>query len=138
MKTKTNINRIARMSVATSVLFALVALVPVKANPVSNAEIAVASVRMDLLNDDIESSVRFVAPVSADVAAEYREMELYIASEKLDEFNSEIEQEIRFEAPAVDLKSEAAESEVNEALNSMDQINHAIEESIRFEAPAAE
>jgi hypothetical protein len=141
MKTKTNIHQIARMSVAASAFFLLTALVPVKANDrhlENNAEIALASVSLDILNGAIESSVRFVAPSTADVAAEYREMEINMAYEKLDELNTEIEQEVRFEAPAVDVKNEAAELEVNEAKNSLDRLNSEIEESIRFEAPAAE
>jgi hypothetical protein len=141
MKTKTNIHQIARMSVAASALFLLTAFVPVRANDkhlADNAEISVASVSLDILNSAIESSVRFTAPASADVAAEYREMEINAAYEKLDELNSELENEVRFEAPAVDVKSEAAELEVNEALNSLEKLNSEIEESIRFEAPAAE
>ncbi len=93
---------------------------------------------MDILNNVIESSVRFVAPSAADVAAEYREMEVNLAYERLDELNTEIEKEVRFEAPAVDVKSEAAELEAKEAINSLDKLNSEIEESIRFEAPAAE
>ena len=141
MKTKTNIHQTARMSVAVSALFLLTAFVPVKAsdrNLANNAEIALASVNLDILNEAIESSVRFVAPSAADVTAEYREMEINIAYERLDELNAEIEQEVRFEAPAVDVKSEAAELDVDEAINSLDKLNSEIEESIRFEAPAAE
>jgi hypothetical protein len=140
MKTKTNIHQIARMTVAASALFLMTAFATVSASdlqPVNNDEI-VASVRLDVLNNDIESSVRFTAPVSADVAAEYREMEIVAAYEKLEELNTEIEHAVRFEAPAVDVQSEAAELEVNEAIQSLDQLNSEIEESIRFEAPAAE
>lgn len=141
MKTKTNIHQIARMTVAASALFLMTAFATANVNDrkaANNAEIALASVRLDILNNDIESSVRFTAPAAADVAAEYREMEMNAAYEKLDELNAEIEHEIRFEAPAVDINREATEMEVNEAIQSLDQLNSEIEKSIRFEAPAAE
>jgi hypothetical protein len=141
MKTKTNIHQIARMTVAASALFLMTAFATVSASdkqPANNAEIALASVRLDILNNDIESSVRFTAPASADVPAEYREMEIIAAYEKLDELNTEIEHEVRFEAPAVDVQGEAAELEVNNAIQSLDQLNSEIEKSIRFEAPVAE
>ena len=141
MKTRTNIHQIARMTVAASALFLMTAFATVSANdkqPANNAAIALASIRLDILNNDIESSVRFTAPSSADVAAEYREMEINAAYEKLDELNTEIENEVRFEAPAVDVKSEATELEVNEAMQNLNQLNSEIEKSIRFEAPAAE
>jgi hypothetical protein len=141
MKTKTNIHQIARMSVAASAFLFLTAFVPVSANSShleNNVEIELASEKLDILNDAIESSVRFTVPASADVAAEYREMEINEAYEKLDELSTEIENEVRFEAPAVDVKSEAALLEVNEAMNNLEQLNREIEKSIRFEAPAAE
>jgi hypothetical protein len=141
MKTITNIKQIARTGVVASALFVFASLVSVRASDrvlENNVEVALASVSLDILNDAIESSVRFVAPPAADVAAEYREMEVTIARERLDEFNAEIEREVRFEAPAVDVLSEAAESEVNEAISSLDKLSNDIEKSIRFEAPAAE
>jgi acetolactate synthase small subunit len=141
MKTKTNIHQIARMAVAASALFLMTAFSTVSAKdkqPANNASIALASISLDMLSNDIESSVRFTAPSAADVAAEYREMEINAAYEKLDELNTEIEKEVRFEAPAVDVKREATELEVSDAMHNLDQLNSEIEKSIRFEAPAAE
>ena len=141
MKTKTYTHRIARISVFAAAFFLLTAVAPAKSNdriPESSAGMSSAIFSLDVLNDEIESSVRFIPPASLDVAAEYREMEINAALESLEEFNAEIENEVRFEAPAVDVKSEAAEFEVNGAVESLDQLNSEIEKSIRYEAPAAE
>ncbi len=141
MKTSINIHQIAKMGVAASALFLLTAFVPVSANGsrhANNAEMAIASVRLDILTSAIESSVRFVAPSSADVAADYLEMEVNAANERLYELNTEMENAVKFEAPAVDINHEVAELEVSEAMNSLDALTSEIEESIRFEAPAAE
>jgi hypothetical protein len=141
MKTKTYTRRIARISFFSAVFFVLIASVTVKANeshPSEDDEMMKASVSLAVLNDAIVSSVRFIAPVSADVAAEYLEMEINAAYESLDELNNEMIKEARFEAPEIDINSEAAEFEVIEAENSLDKFSAEIERSIRYEAPAAE
>ena len=70
MKTKMNIRQIAGTSIASLALLFLTNLVPVQANDKSidnNAELAAATVRLDNLNDAIETSLRFIAPAAEDM-----------------------------------------------------------------------
>jgi hypothetical protein len=102
MKTKMNVNQIAQMSFASTALFFFAGMMPlqaeIKSNYSNNQEISAAAGRLDNLNSEIETSIRFVAP-AVDINAEALESEVNQAVERLDNLNLAIEDSIRFQAP---------------------------------------
>jgi hypothetical protein len=140
MKTKMNVNQIAQMSLASAALFFFAGMMPLQAETKSSysnsQEISAAACRLDNLNSEIETSIRFVAP-SVSTNEEIMAMETEAAESRLENLNNAIENSVRFVAPAVDINSEALENEVNQAVERLDSLNLAIEDSIRFQAPAA-
>jgi hypothetical protein len=140
MKTKMNVNQIAQMSIAAAALFFFAGIMPVQAETKStnsnNQEISAAAGRLDNLNSEIETSIRFVAP-SVSTAEEMMVMETEAAEARLENLSNSIQNSVRFVAPAVDANAEALENEVNQAVERLENLNLAIEDTIRFQAPAA-
>lgn len=136
MKTKMNINQIARISFASLAVFFISAVSPILANNENNtaylnSEYRVAAERLVALNMTIEESLKFTAPaVDEDVEA----YEIQAASERLENLNLTVEETIRYQASNVN--EEAETYEVAVAKERLENLNLAVEQSIRFIAPA--
>jgi hypothetical protein len=140
MKTNMNINRIAQMSIASAALFFFANVMPVKAeiksDVMNNPEVSAATCRLDNLNNEIEVSIRFVAPTIS-TNDETMTIEAEAAAERLEILNNSIEKSAKFVAPAVDVNAEAVAGEIAQAVERLESLNVTIEDSIRFQAPVS-
>jgi hypothetical protein len=142
MKTKTNINRAAKMSLITLAVFFLSAVSPAQDSFVKDSNVdrdhtaafdfatAAAFDRLDALNGAIEESIRFTTPsVNEDVEA----YELQAATERLEVLNLEAQESARYQASAVNEEAEAYELAAAE--ERLEDMSLAVEASIKFQAP---
>jgi hypothetical protein len=142
MKTKTKINTIARMGFAALAITLISALVPVRAGNESDSalnrnntaalgmEVEAAYNRLDMLNNNIEKSVKFSAPA---VTEDIRAYEVQAAEERLENLNLNVEAAVRYTPSMVNEEIEAYE--LATAKERLEDLNLAVEASIRFSAP---
>jgi hypothetical protein len=94
MKTRMNINQIAKLGFASIAIALLSSFAPVQAG---NDEEKAALARLENMNISIEESIKFKVPV---VAEDIEAYEVQAANERLENMNLAIEQSIKFRVPA--------------------------------------
>lgn len=132
MKTKTNINGLAKMSLLTSAIFFMSATLPAQAVPGNDTETLAAYDRLNALNSTMEESLKYRASMVNEDAENYA---VQTAQDRLENLELTVQESIIYEASMVNEDAEAYE--LAAAMERLENRILASEEAVKFHAPSA-
>ena len=143
MKTRININQIAKLAFISAAAFVIPAAVSAQADRENFADIReydaynynleTAYDRLEAINETIEKSVKFVTPSEND---DIEAFEAQAAMETLDDLNRAVEESVKYKPATVNEDVEAYELET--AKERLEDLSTITEQSLKYKAPAAE
>jgi len=132
MKTKTNINGLAKMSLLSLAIILMSAISPAQAVPGNDTEILAAYDRLNALNSTVEESLKYRASMVNEDVETY---ETQTALERLENLELAVQESIIYKASMVNEDAEAYE--LAAAMERLENMILASEEAVKFHAPSA-